>query len=72
MSEDRQSRTQQLCTFYLSDLFFGIEVEKVQEVIRFHQITPVPYSPPEVRAGYGMSYRGIAGRMYRVIRPKIC
>lgn len=37
--------TQQLCSFYLDDLFFGVEVEKVQEVIRHQQTTRVPLAP---------------------------
>lgn len=36
---------QQFCTFYLDDLFFGIEVEKVQEVIRHQVMTRVPLAP---------------------------
>ena len=36
---------QQFCTFFLNDLFFGIEVEKVQEVIRFQETTRVPLAP---------------------------
>ena len=32
----------QFCTFYLQGLFFGIEVEKVQEVIRYQGMTEVP------------------------------
>ncbi len=34
--------TQQICTFYLDSYFFGVEVEKVQEVIRSHEMTRVP------------------------------
>ena len=30
------------CTFYLEGHFFGIEVEKVQEVLRYHEMTAVP------------------------------
>lgn len=37
--------TQQLCSFYLDDLFFGVEVEKVQEVIRHQHTTRVPLAP---------------------------
>jgi purine-binding chemotaxis protein CheW len=37
MSEDRQ-----YCTFHLHDLFLGIEVLTVQEVIREQPTTPVP------------------------------
>jgi len=43
MSEQRQ-----LCTFFLDDRFFSIEVEKVQEVIRYQTITPVPLAPTVV------------------------
>ena len=33
---------QQFCTFYLDGLFFGVEVQKVQEVIRYQEMTRVP------------------------------
>ncbi len=33
---------QQLCTFYLDGLFFGVDVQKVQEVIRYQEMTEVP------------------------------
>ena len=36
---------QQFCTCYLDDHLFGIEVEKVQEVIRHQEMTPVPLAP---------------------------
>ncbi|HCB14818.1 MAG TPA: chemotaxis protein CheW [Gammaproteobacteria bacterium] len=39
----------QLCTFFLEDRFFGVDVEKVQEVIRYQVVTPVPLAPPVVR-----------------------
>jgi purine-binding chemotaxis protein CheW len=35
----------QLCTFFLKDLFFGVEVEKVQEVIRYQEMTRIPLAP---------------------------
>ena len=35
----------QFCSFYLDGLFFGVEVEKVQEVIRHQEQTPVPLAP---------------------------
>ncbi len=34
--------TRQFCTFFLNGLFFGVEVLKVQEVIRYQQMTRVP------------------------------
>jgi purine-binding chemotaxis protein CheW len=40
----------QLCTFFLQELFFGVEVEKVQEVIRYQEMTCIPLAP-EVVAG---------------------
>ena len=34
--------TKQFCTFFLNGLFFGVEVLKVQEVIRYQKMTRVP------------------------------
>lgn len=34
--------SQQFCTFHVDDLFFGVEVRKVQEVIRSQTMTRVP------------------------------
>lgn len=36
------------CTFRLGELFFGVEVLSVQEVIRFQQMTAVPLAPSVV------------------------
>jgi purine-binding chemotaxis protein CheW len=33
-------------TFYLNSIFFGIQVEKVQEFLEYVEITPVPLSLP--------------------------
>jgi purine-binding chemotaxis protein CheW len=35
----------QYSTFYVDDLFFGVDVLDVQEVLRFQQMTPVPQAP---------------------------
>jgi len=35
----------QFSTFFVSDLFFGVDVLNVQEVLRFQQMTPVPQAP---------------------------
>ena len=32
----------QFCTFFLDDLYFGVEVQRVQEVIRYQEMTRVP------------------------------
>jgi purine-binding chemotaxis protein CheW len=39
------ARTQQFCTFYLDKLLFGVDLEKVQEVIRYLEITQIPLAP---------------------------
>lgn len=33
---------EQYCTFYVADLFFGVAVAEVQEVLRHQPMTPVP------------------------------
>ncbi|HYY25026.1 MAG TPA: chemotaxis protein CheW [Candidatus Udaeobacter sp.] len=44
MNDERQ-----LATFYLDGLLFGIEVNKVQEVIRYQEMTHVPLAHAVVR-----------------------
>jgi purine-binding chemotaxis protein CheW len=39
------AQTQQFCTFYLDKLMFGVELGKVQEVIRYLEITEIPLAP---------------------------
>ena len=43
------SKPQTYCTFYLDNYYFGIEVEQVQEIIRFQEITPVALAPDVVK-----------------------
>lgn len=43
------SEARQYCTFHLEDLYLGIEVERVQEVIRPPRMTRVPLASPIVR-----------------------
>ena len=38
----------QFCTFRLADHEFGVDVLRVQEVIRYQQVTRVPLAPPVV------------------------
>jgi purine-binding chemotaxis protein CheW len=40
---------QQVCTFYVDGHYFGLDVLKVQEVIRHQEMTRVPLAPPIVR-----------------------
>jgi purine-binding chemotaxis protein CheW len=44
-----QTGLQKYCTFYLDNYYFGIEVEQVQEIIRFQEITPVALAPEVVK-----------------------
>ncbi len=39
----------QYCTFYLRDLYFGLDVLKVQEIISYQEMTRVPLASPVVR-----------------------
>ena len=39
------SDSNQFSTFYVNGLFFGVEVLKVQEVIRYQEMTRVPLAP---------------------------
>lgn len=36
-------------TFLVADLFLGIEVAEVQEILRAQPLTPVPTAPPAIR-----------------------
>lgn len=42
------STNRQFCTFYLDGLLFGVDLQNVQEVIRYLKITRVPLAPQEV------------------------
>ncbi|MGH9678975.1 MAG: chemotaxis protein CheW [Candidatus Acidiferrales bacterium] len=41
--------THQFCTFYLDKLLFGVDLLKVQEVIRHLELTEIPLAPRVVR-----------------------
>jgi purine-binding chemotaxis protein CheW len=40
---------QQYCTFFVAGHYCGVEVRKVQEIIRYQEMTRVPLAPPVVR-----------------------
>jgi purine-binding chemotaxis protein CheW len=42
------SDTQQYCTFFVADRFFGVDVTRVQEVIRYQEMTRVPLASPVI------------------------
>src|SRR3954454_57893 len=39
----------QYCTFYVAGQYFGLDVLKVQEIIRYQEMPRVPLAPPVVR-----------------------
>ena len=43
--QDWQTTDAQYSTFFVGDLFFGIDVLSVQEVLRFQEMTCVPLAP---------------------------
>jgi len=43
------TNTKQFCTFFVNGLFFGVEVLKVQEVIRYQDMTRVPLAPTMIQ-----------------------
>jgi purine-binding chemotaxis protein CheW len=43
------TETLQCCTFFLDEMYFGVEVRQVQEVIRYQEMTRVPLAPPGVQ-----------------------
>jgi purine-binding chemotaxis protein CheW len=47
--ESAMPSTQQLCTFFLQDQFFGIPVQQVQEVVRCQEMTRVPLMPDTIQ-----------------------
>ncbi|MGB8012837.1 MAG: chemotaxis protein CheW [Terriglobales bacterium] len=42
------SNARQFCTFYLNHLLFGVESQKIQEVVTYRELRPVPLAPPVV------------------------
>jgi purine-binding chemotaxis protein CheW len=43
------SNQSQYCTFWVDGLFFGVDVECVQEVLRYQQLTAVPSAPEAIQ-----------------------
>ncbi len=48
-SMQSENTTKQYATFHVGDLFLGIEVVKVQEVIRYQEMTEVPLAPSVIQ-----------------------
>lgn len=43
-----EAKSRQLCTFHVGELFCGIDVTRVQEVLRHQGMTPVPLASPVI------------------------
>ncbi len=55
----------QLCTFFLNQIYFGIDVMQVQEVIRYQKTTPVPLAAEDI-----MGLINLRGQIITVIELK--
>ena len=42
------NQVKQYCSFFVGAHYFGVDVQQVQEVVRYQQMTKVPLSAPEV------------------------
>lgn len=49
MSRNQQSETEQFSTFYVSERLYGLDVTRVQEIVRDMPTTGIPLAPPYVR-----------------------
>ena len=62
----------QYCTFFVDDLFFGVDVLKVQEVILYQPMSRAPLAPPAVRGLInlrGQIVTAIDMRCHLALRP---
>jgi len=48
VTTDNAVEAKQYATFRVDDLFFGVDVTEVQEVLRFHEMTSVPAADPVI------------------------
>ncbi len=48
VTTDNAVEGRQYATFRVDDLFFGVDVTEVQEVLRFHEMTSVPAAAPVI------------------------
>ena len=44
----KMASARQFCTFYLNHLLFGVESQKIQEVVTYRELRPVPLASPVV------------------------
>ncbi len=51
------SETEDYVTFVIAGQLFGIPVLRVQDVLSWHQITPIPLAPPEIAGSLNLRGR---------------
>lgn len=49
LEQESEEQSSQVCTFRVGDLFCGLPVSRVQEVLRHREMTHVPLAPGQVR-----------------------
>ncbi len=57
----------QLCTFWIDETLFGVDVSQVQEVVRDMAETPVPLAHPAIRA-----LINLRGQVVTVVELRAC
>ncbi len=72
---DETAEAKQLCTFFVDGLLFGVDVTRIQEVIRHQEMTPVPLAPPVVEGlinlrGQIVTAIDLRRRLHLRTRPK--
>lgn len=53
--------TRQFCTFFLDQYLFGVQLEKVQEVIRYLELTDIPLAPDVVSGLMNLRWQIVTG-----------
>ena len=56
-ASDAFSETEDYVTFVIAGQLFGIPVLRVQDVLSWHQITPIPLAPPEIAGSLNLRGR---------------
>jgi len=56
-SADGFADTQEYVTFKIANQLFGIPVLKVQDILSWHSITPIPLAPPEIAGSLNLRGR---------------
>lgn len=62
-----EDECRQLCSFWIDETLFGVEVSTVQEVVRAMEETPVPLAHPAIRA-----LINLRGQVVTVVELRAC